>query len=132
MSRPPRFFRFWHMTGGARSLARRVGEAEGTNISCREGRAGQGIHSHHTSAISLALPLVRVNPSSLLAMSGAAPISTATDNENVEMVNLTGDSPVAQTNAEADDDDDDDDDEEDEEYEIEDILGHELKNVSWP
>ncbi|GHJ90317.1 hypothetical protein NliqN6_6719 [Naganishia liquefaciens] len=75
-------------------------------------------------------------------MSQAAPRSNATDNENVEMVNLTGDPPVARSNAGAGKAadvaaDDDDDDDEDEEYEIEDILGHELKNgqyrylVSW-
>lgn len=69
-------------------------------------------------------------------MSRVASTSALTGNENIEMVNLTGDSPVAQTNARgngakaADAESVDDDDEDDEEYEIEDILGHELKNVS--
>lgn len=67
-----------------------------------------------------------------------APSSTAhEDSEDEDMVHLAEDEPAAappQPNANAAakavEVADDDDEEEDEEYEIEDILGHELKNVS--
>jgi hypothetical protein len=63
-----------------------------------------------------------------------ATTADAQDN-NVEMEDVSrADSPPVQQTKTADvaaDKGGDDDSEEEEEYEIEDILGHELKNVSW-
>jgi ribosomal protein L12E/L44/L45/RPP1/RPP2 len=68
-------------------------------------------------------------------MLDALPGTIANHNrEYVEMLNWADDAPPAQASGnaggKAPQGDDDDEEEEDEEYEIEDILGHQLKNVS--